>query len=128
MEEAPVYVLHFAQSHTDFRLPEFAASAKYLGIPYELLDTPSRLDSVRPEQRPFVLCRLPSDDAARELLGRCSCLRAVWELWICADTYAELHARNQVKSHMRPSVGRTSRGKRSCRASMRPFRMRVGWS
>ncbi|WFD45493.1 tRNA (guanine(10)-N(2))-methyltransferase [Malassezia furfur] len=97
MEEAPVYVLHFAQSHTDFRLPEFAASAKYLGIPYELLDTPSRLDSVRPEQRPFVLCRLPSDDAARELLGRCSCLRAVWELWICADTYAELHARNQAE-------------------------------
>ena len=53
-EDAPVYVLHFAQSHTDFRLPEFAAAAKYLGIPYELLETPSRLDilfGVEVEQR-----------------------------------------------------------------------------
>lgn len=95
MEEGQVYVLHFAQSHVDFRLPELAASAKYLGISYELLPTPSRLSTVRPDQRPFVLCRLPSEDAACELLGRCSCLRAVWELWLCAETYDDLHQRNR---------------------------------
>lgn len=97
MEESRVYVLHFAQSHTDFRLPEFEASATYLGIPFEYVATPSRFGPHEgvDVRRPFILCRLPSDDAARELLRRCSCLRAVWELWVCADTYDELHARNR---------------------------------
>ncbi|WFC98714.1 tRNA (guanine(10)-N(2))-methyltransferase [Malassezia yamatoensis] len=108
MEKPKVYVLHFAHSHVEFRLPEFAASAKYLGIDYELLDTPSRLAYVKAEQRPFVLCRLPSDEAARELLARCSCLRAVWELWTCSDTYEKLHSWNReeqpYQQYSRPDV------------------------
>lgn len=98
MLDGRVYVLHCAHSHTDFRLPEIEASAAYLGMDYELLRTPSRRDPVGVTDdvsRPFHLCKLPSDDAAKALLHRCSCIRAVWELWACADTYGELHSRNQ---------------------------------
>ena len=93
-----VYVLHFAQSHEDFRLPELAAAAKFVEVPYKLMPTPSRHGESRiaDVSRPFALCRLPSDEAARALLRRCSCLRAVWELWACAGTYEELHAQNKT--------------------------------
>lgn len=100
-----VYVLHFAQSHTDFRLAELAASAEFMGVTYELLPTPSREDPVGrvgDVSRPFLLCRLADDDAARRLLQRCSALRGVWELWACADTYTELHARNQAARRFEP--------------------------
>ncbi|SHO75771.1 Similar to S.cerevisiae protein TRM11 (Catalytic subunit of adoMet-dependent tRNA methyltransferase complex) [Malassezia sympodialis ATCC 42132] len=105
-----VYVLHFAQSHTDFRLAELAASAEYMGVPYELLPTPSREDPagrVGDVSRPFLLCRLPSDEAARQLLRRCSALRGVWELWACADTYEELHARNKAARRFEPWLAPT---------------------
>ena len=96
---ARVYVLHCAQSHVSFRLPEIEASAAYLGIEYELLPTPSRQDpkgAMDDLSRPFHLCRLADDDAAKALLHRCSCIRAIWELWECADTYEQLHARNRA--------------------------------
>ncbi|WFD29138.1 tRNA (guanine(10)-N(2))-methyltransferase [Malassezia sp. CBS 17886] len=99
----PLYLLHFAQTHVDFRLAEFCAAAEYLCVPYALVPTPARgavtapvPDRTADVSRPFMLCQLPSDDAAQELLRRCSCLRAVWELWVCADTYADLHARNRL--------------------------------
>ena len=82
-----------------FRLPEIEASAAYLGIEYELLPTPSRQDpkgAMDDLSRPFHLCRLADDDAAKALLHRCSCIRAIWELWECADTYEQLHARNRA--------------------------------
>ena len=100
-----VYVLHCAHSHTDFRIPEIVASAEYLGLRHELLPTPSRecpdglLGDV---SRPFMLCRLEDDEAARQMLRRCSCLRGIWELWACADTYVDLHARNQARRAYEP--------------------------
>lgn len=106
--EGGVYVLHFAQLHTDFRVPELYASAAYLGIALELLPTPSRAvpeGVVGDVSRPFMLCRLPSDEAARALLRRCSSLRGVWELWACADTYDELHARNRALRRFEPWLG-----------------------
>lgn len=99
-----LYVLHFAQSHLDFRLAEFQAAAEYIGAAYQLEPTPAR--GVASEHavagdvsRPFMLCRLTDDEAAVRLLQRCSCLRAVWELWATADTYAELHERNRATRH-----------------------------
>lgn len=101
----PIYVLHFAQSHPGFRVPEFVAVADYLGVSYAFEPTPARgvaepvADDV---SRPFMLCRLPSDDAARRLLQRCSSLRGVWELWAAGSTYAEIHAQNRAMQPYAP--------------------------
>ncbi|PKI85802.1 tRNA (guanine(10)-N(2))-methyltransferase [Malassezia vespertilionis] len=100
MQQGTVYILHFAQSNIEFRVPEFDACASYLSIPYEFLPTPARpgmgAASAHDARRPFMLCRLPNDGAVQALMRRCSCLRAGWELWACADTYGELHSRNKA--------------------------------
>lgn len=107
MSVGPLYVLHFAQTNLDFRVPEFAAVADYLGVPFQFERTPARGTHSAPGDvsRPFMLCRLPSDDAARQLLHRCSCLRAVWELWAAGDTYADVHAKNRETEPYAPYSG-----------------------
>lgn len=99
-----VYVLQFAQTNAEFRLPELAAAAEYVGVAYTLLPTPSRHGEATTGDitRPFMLCRLASDEDARKLLRRCSCLRSVWALWVCAGSYADLHKQNRQEQPYAP--------------------------
>ncbi|WFD33340.1 tRNA (guanine(10)-N(2))-methyltransferase [Malassezia cuniculi] len=124
MTIGPVYILHFVQTNPDFRLPEFDAVAQYLGVPYELQATPARgvdAPEVGDVSRPFMLCRLPSDDAARKLLQRCSCLRGVWQLWATGDTYAEIHEKNRQEQPYAPYTGKETTWK----ALIQSFNVRI---
>lgn len=103
------YLLHFAQAHDDFRLPELQSIAELHGIAYSL---PPRED--RDTTRPFMVIDLEEEEHARILARRCIlikyvldinpenniCLfllpiRAVYEFYGQGSTYDELHEANR---------------------------------
>lgn len=108
----PLYLVVFAHLLTCFRLPEFQAAADYLDVRYCFVPVPKAeapltngdLDQARhgdpaarraaSEQagkginveRPFMLVHLANDEVAREIAGRVTCIRAIWQHWASAET------------------------------------------
>ncbi|KAN0062818.1 hypothetical protein ACQY0O_004638 [Thecaphora frezii] len=100
----PLYIAHFATTHSTFRIPDFCSAAAYLGIAYAFVPVPVSLNypsatassdhtaSWRPDAtRPFQLVHLSSDSAAQQLLQRCVSLRSIWAYWAHGSTYSQLH-------------------------------------
>jgi len=58
------YLVTFAQSHSEFRLPELQSIAELYNFPYELADGSD-------VSRPFMIISLASEEDARLLARRC---------------------------------------------------------
>ncbi|KAK6495316.1 hypothetical protein TWF481_003341 [Arthrobotrys musiformis] len=82
------YLIHFAQVHETFRLPELESLAKLFNIKYEILQYS--------EKSPFARIALESPTAASTLISRSILSKAIYELWGTGATYPDLHA--SVKS------------------------------
>lgn len=63
----PQFLVHFAQAHNDFRLPELQSIAELHGISYTLPED----EKDRDPYRPWMVIGLPSEDDARTLARRC---------------------------------------------------------
>ncbi|KAF4620526.1 hypothetical protein D9613_000293 [Agrocybe pediades] len=86
------YLFHFAQVHTDFRLPELQSIAELHSIAYTL---PENQDD-RDPRRPFMVVELEGEEQARLLARRCILIKAVYEFYAQGSTYEELHAANKL--------------------------------
>jgi len=70
------YLLHFAQAHSDFRLPELQSIAELYGIAYSL--PPQEED--RDPTRPFMVIDVEGEEHARILARRCILIKYVLEI------------------------------------------------
>ncbi|KAH8894230.1 tRNA guanosine-2'-O-methyltransferase [Thozetella sp. PMI_491] len=78
------YLIRLSQSHETFRLPEIQSLAVLEGIEMEVKSYSL--------ETPFLIVRLPSNDAALRLIRRSILAMSVYELWGSATTLDELHA------------------------------------
>ncbi|KAK1232664.1 hypothetical protein PQX77_003195 [Marasmius sp. AFHP31] len=87
------FLFVFAQAHHEFRIPELKSISELY-----------RFRVVIPEDqdplRPFMVLELESEDHARLLAQRCILIKSVYEFYCQADTYEELHRRNQDNRHL----------------------------
>ncbi|KDQ21877.1 hypothetical protein BOTBODRAFT_99027 [Botryobasidium botryosum FD-172 SS1] len=90
------YFIHFAQAHTEFRLPELQSISELYGFSVSLPTDPQEQNP----SRPFMIVGLESEDHARLLAGRCILVRAVYELWARGTSYTQLHAMNASRKHI----------------------------
>ncbi|KAJ7084337.1 S-adenosyl-L-methionine-dependent methyltransferase [Mycena belliarum] len=89
----PGYLLVFAQSHSEFRLPELQSVAELLGF---ALSIPTDCDP----SRPFMTLELQSEEQARLLAGRCILIKSIYALYAQGGNYEELHAANGANIHL----------------------------
>jgi tRNA (guanine10-N2)-methyltransferase len=104
------YLLHFAQAHNDFRLPELQSIAELYGIAYSL---PPQEEDHDPT-RPFMVIEVEKEEHVRILARRCILIkyvlevnqkinpglflppvRAVYEFYGQGSTYDDLHEANR---------------------------------
>ncbi|KAI7855545.1 S-adenosyl-L-methionine-dependent methyltransferase [Circinella umbellata] len=85
----PTYLIQFAQSHEEFRLPELLSLAKLERINLECDQDKYRLDN------PYFKITLDSDEDARKLIRRSILIKNIYALWAEGNTYEEVHT--QVK-------------------------------
>ncbi|KAJ7925251.1 S-adenosyl-L-methionine-dependent methyltransferase [Mycena leptocephala] len=90
---ATAYLIVFAQSHSEFRLPELASVAELYGFAISL---PVDCDS----SRPFLILHLDSEEHARLLASRCILIKHVYEFYAQGGDYEELHVANKASSHL----------------------------
>ncbi|KAJ7703248.1 RNA methylase [Mycena rosella] len=89
----PDFLLVFAQSHSEFRLPELESVAELYGFPLSL---PADSDP----SRPFMPLQLESEEHARLLASRCILIKYVYELYAQGGNYDELHVANSANIHL----------------------------
>ncbi|KAF3905501.1 hypothetical protein ABW20_dc0109528 [Dactylellina cionopaga] len=77
------YVIHFAQVHETFRMPELEALASLFNIEFKLLHYT--------DKSPFARIALKSDDDAKRLISRSILGKGIYELWGSGHTYDDLH-------------------------------------
>ncbi|KAJ7072373.1 tRNA guanosine-2'-O-methyltransferase [Mycena amicta] len=87
------YLFIFAQTHSEFRLPELHSVAELHGFTITL---PENCDLACP----FLVCDLDSEEHARILAQRCILLKHVYEFYAQGATYEELHAANATRSDL----------------------------
>ncbi|KAI8340203.1 S-adenosyl-L-methionine-dependent methyltransferase [Chlamydoabsidia padenii] len=86
----PFYLIQFAQSHEEFRLPEFESLAVLENVKYNYSKDSYRLDS------PFFKVELESDEDARRIVKRSILVKRIYELWGEGATYDQVNT--QVKA------------------------------
>ncbi|KAF7428315.1 hypothetical protein PC9H_007536 [Pleurotus ostreatus] len=79
------YLVVFAQSHSDFRIPELKSIAELHGFPLHL---PDPCDP----NRPFMVIELDQEEHARLLAKRCILIKSISEFYGQGDNYDQLHA------------------------------------
>ncbi|KAG8690852.1 hypothetical protein FRC11_008665, partial [Ceratobasidium sp. 423] len=84
------YLIHFAVTHADFRIPELLSVAKCYGFNLTL-PPESDIDNTRP----FLMAKIDKDEDAKLLAKRCILVKAVYELWAQGISYERLHATNK---------------------------------
>ncbi|KAJ7188326.1 S-adenosyl-L-methionine-dependent methyltransferase [Mycena filopes] len=89
----PTYLLIFAQSHSEFRIPELESVAQLHGF---AISVPVDSDS----SRPFMLLDLASEEHARLLAARCILIKHVYEFYAQGGDYEELHRENRAAGHL----------------------------
>ncbi|KAJ7647380.1 tRNA guanosine-2'-O-methyltransferase, partial [Roridomyces roridus] len=89
----PNYLFLFAQSFSEFRLPELQSVSELYGIN---LSVPEDCDPARP----FMVLHLEREEHARMLAGRCILIKSVWEFYAQGSDYEELHVANKANSHL----------------------------
>ncbi|KAJ7096373.1 tRNA guanosine-2'-O-methyltransferase [Mycena epipterygia] len=87
------YLLVFAQSHSDFRLPELESIAELYGF---TITFPADCDP----SRPFMVLQLESEEHARLLASRCILIKYVYEFYAQGESYEELHVANNASRHL----------------------------
>ncbi|KAJ7462237.1 tRNA guanosine-2'-O-methyltransferase [Mycena galericulata] len=87
------YLFVFAQSHSDFRLPELLSISELYGF------TPSVSADCDPS-RPFMIVELELEEHARLLAGRCILIKYVYEFYAQGKDYEELHNVNKANKHL----------------------------
>ncbi|KAI8093582.1 uncharacterized protein BX664DRAFT_330022 [Halteromyces radiatus] len=87
----PFYLIQFAQSHEEFRLPEFDSLAVLENVKYNYAKDSYKLDS------PYFKVELESDDDARKLVKRSILIKRIYELWGEGSTYDAVN--DQVKAN-----------------------------
>ena len=70
------YLLHFAQAHNEFRLPELQSIAELYGIAYSF---PPREED-RDPTRPFMVIDVEEEEHVRILARRCILIKYVLEI------------------------------------------------
>jgi tRNA (guanine10-N2)-methyltransferase len=80
------YLIHFAQFHLPFRLPELDSLAKleFVDLRYNPKDYS--------DDCPFLIVELENDEEARKLIQRSILVKEIIELWACGATMEELFA------------------------------------
>merc|ERR1712100_651997 len=76
------YLVWFVHLHLDFRVPEFESLCATYNIEYELGD----MDPLSP----FMIVKLPSDEAATLVVKRSILIRGIYEIWGDAKDYVEI--------------------------------------
>ncbi|KAJ7045462.1 S-adenosyl-L-methionine-dependent methyltransferase [Mycena alexandri] len=89
----PSYILVFAQSHSEFRIPELESVAQLHGFAITL---PLECDPLRP----FMVLDLASEEHARLLAGRCILIKHIYEFYAQGGDYEELHVVNKANGHL----------------------------
>ncbi|KAF4567631.1 hypothetical protein EYR40_006632 [Pleurotus pulmonarius] len=79
------YLVVFAQSHSDFRIPELKSVA-------ELYKFSLLLPELCDPSRPFMVIELDQEEHARLLAKRCILIKSIYEFYGHGATYDELHA------------------------------------
>ncbi|CAO3692918.1 unnamed protein product [Umbelopsis ramanniana] len=82
----PSYLVQFAQSHDEFRLPEFESLAVIENVNVKFNREEYRLD------RPFLKVEIDSDEEAAKLVKRAILIKSIYELWGEGENLEELHA------------------------------------
>ncbi|OZJ04374.1 hypothetical protein BZG36_03199 [Bifiguratus adelaidae] len=83
------YLVHFAQTHEDFRLAELDAIATLENIPLQYNKDEYKLWC------PFIRVQLRNDEDARKLAARSILIKKIYQLWGEGKDYVQVHA--QVK-------------------------------
>ncbi|CAK5281512.1 unnamed protein product [Mycena citricolor] len=84
----PVYLIVFAQSHPDFRVPELQSIAELFGFSIAI---PEQCDT----SRPFLVIEIDTEQHARMLASRCILIKHIYEFYAQGSSYDELHAANK---------------------------------
>ncbi|KAG8742733.1 hypothetical protein FRC10_001007 [Ceratobasidium sp. 414] len=87
---ATTYLIHFAVTHAEFRIPELLSVAQTFGFNVKF-PPENEIDNTRP----FMCVGMEREEDARLLAGRCILVKAVYELWAIGHSYAALHAANE---------------------------------
>ncbi|CAG8530924.1 1121_t:CDS:10 [Ambispora gerdemannii] len=80
------YLIQFAQSHEEFRLPELDSLAKLYNVSLKYNIQDYKKDS------PFFIVEVASDEAATCLVKRAILIKNIYELWGSGETYDQVHA------------------------------------
>ncbi|TPX72228.1 hypothetical protein SpCBS45565_g00504 [Spizellomyces sp. 'palustris'] len=80
----PTYLIHFAQFHMEFRLPELDSLAILEAVKLRYDPAAYSNDS------PFMLVELPNDDDARKLVKRSILVKQIVRLWADSPTLEDL--------------------------------------
>ncbi|TFK26531.1 RNA methylase [Coprinopsis marcescibilis] len=90
----PKYLVHFAQVHNEFRIPELQSIAELHGFQVQIVENPGGHGS--DPNRPFMVLQLDDEKHAKILAQRCILIKAIYEFYAQGTTYAELHQQNQL--------------------------------
>lgn len=82
----PPYLVQFAQSHDEFRLPEFLSLAKLEKVKISYNKDDYKLDN------PFFKVELESTEDAQKLVKRAILIKHIFELWGEGENYEQVHA------------------------------------
>ncbi|KAF5351856.1 hypothetical protein D9756_007701 [Leucocoprinus leucothites] len=87
------YLIAFAQSHGDFRLPELQSVSELHGFSVSLPEDPDT-------SRPFMVVELEEEEHARTLAKRCILIKSIYEFYARGKTYDEVHDMNRSNKHL----------------------------
>ncbi|KIK67133.1 hypothetical protein GYMLUDRAFT_155754 [Collybiopsis luxurians FD-317 M1] len=86
------YLVIFAQSHAEFRIPELESIAQLYNFKLCLSDVSDERDP----GHPFMVIELESENHARLLAKRCILIKSVYEFYGKGASYEELHSCNRA--------------------------------
>ncbi|KAF9447960.1 tRNA guanosine-2'-O-methyltransferase [Macrolepiota fuliginosa MF-IS2] len=87
------YLIAFAQSHSDFRLPELQSISEIHGFQIHLPKDPDT-------SRPFMVVELDEEEHAFILAQRCILIKSIYEFYARGTTYEEVHEMNRSNRHL----------------------------
>jgi len=93
----PTYLVQFAQSHDEFRLPEFESLAVIENVNVKFNRDEYCLD------RPFLKVEIDSDEEAAKLVKRAILIKSIYELWGDGTNLDEVHAAVKQTSQQWPA-------------------------
>ncbi|KAF2361743.1 S-adenosyl-L-methionine-dependent methyltransferase [Trinorchestia longiramus] len=102
------YLFWCINEHIEFRVPELKSIASLFKIPLKWAE--------KPQEDPFLILEMDSEQDAKKLVSRCMLVKACYELWGDGRSLEEMHEniREQPLSFFKPHL-----------ASNKSFRVRV---